>query len=185
VRAYLNTAPRWILWLLYGVPFGAVMSIGTAWDDWSDPLETILFGLVVGLPYGVFATFATEHPRREVLALIGEVPRDELSTVFRAARRGPVPADPELRAASLRLNRHDAARARLGAWTTLPFAVLMIAAAVFKPDGRPVWSVLAVLVLAGVGYQWISSRRLDQRAELLTVDDDRSADRTGSVDERS
>jgi hypothetical protein len=42
-----------------------------------------------------------------------------------------------------------------------------------------------VLVLAGVGYQWTSSRRLDQRAELLTVDDDRSADRTGPVDERS
>jgi peptidoglycan/LPS O-acetylase OafA/YrhL len=88
VRAYLSTAPRWVLWLLYGVPFGAILSIGIVWDDWSDPLETILFGLVAGLLYGVFATFATEHPRRGVRALIDDVPRDEWSTVFRAAGSG-------------------------------------------------------------------------------------------------
>ncbi|ONI73980.1 hypothetical protein BWI15_11355 [Kribbella sp. ALI-6-A] len=185
VRAYLNTAPRWILCLLYGLPFGAIMSIGILWDHWSDPLEIILFGLVAGLLYGALVTFATEKPRREVRALIGEVPRDEWSTVFRAARRGPAPADPELRAAALRLNRHDAAKARLGVWMTLPFVVLMIAAVVFKPDGRPQWSVLAVLAVVGVGYQWMSSRRLDRRAELLTVADDRPADRTGPVGERS
>jgi hypothetical protein len=70
-------------------------------------------------------------------------------------------------------------------WTTVPFVVLMVAAVVFKPDGRPLWSVLAVFVLVGVGHQWTSSRRLDQRAELLAVADDRPADRTGPVDERS
>ena len=73
MRAYLLTAPRWVLCLLYGLPFGAIMTIGILWDNSSGALEVILFGLVVGLLYGVGATIVNEKPRRELRALIGEV----------------------------------------------------------------------------------------------------------------
>jgi hypothetical protein len=174
MRAYLLTAPRWVLCLLYGLPFGAIMSIGILWDNSSGALQVILFGLVVGLLYGAGATFMNEKPRREVGALIGEVPREQFGAVFRAARRGPAPADPEVRAAALRVADHDSSKAILGAVVGIPFAVLMIVA-VFShryDSARPLFMTLAVLLVVLITYQVYKWRHLKRRAALLTPADD-------------
>ncbi|GAA1559203.1 hypothetical protein [Kribbella lupini] len=173
MRAYLHTAPWWILCLLYGLPFGAFMAGGILWDNSSGALEIIVFGLVVGLLYGAGATVVTAKPRRDVLALVGEVPRDQLGAVFRAARRGPVPADPELRAAALRLAVHDADRLRRGLFFGIPWAVLLIAVAVFRrdPPSHPLFVVLAGLMVAAVAYQLYVWRNLKRRVALLKLSD--------------
>ncbi len=170
VRAYLLTAPRWVLCLVYGLPFGAIVSIGTFWDNSSGPLEVTLFGLVVGLLYGAGATFMNEKPRREVRALIGKVPREQFGVVFRAARRGPVPTDPEVRAAASRVADHDSSKALLGAVVGIPFAVLMIVAAVSQryDSERPFLITLAVLLVVAIAYQGYQWRHLKRRVELLT-----------------
>ncbi|GAB2605262.1 hypothetical protein GCM10027269_71690 [Kribbella endophytica] len=117
MRAYLLTAPRWVLCLLYGLPFGAV---------------------------------------------------------FRAARRGPVPADSEVRAAALRVAERDSSKAILGAVIGVPFAVLMIVAVFSHRYGsaRPLFVTLAVLLVVVITYQVYQWRHLKRRVQLLTPADD-------------
>ncbi|MGC4938604.1 hypothetical protein [Kribbella sp. DT2] len=170
MRAYLLTAPRWILCLLYGLPFGAIMTVGILWDNASGALEVILFGLVVGLLYGVGVTIVNEKPRREVRALIGEVPREQISAVFRGARSGRVPADREVRAAALRPADHDSSRALRGAIIGIPFAVLIIAAAISGRNAPrfPLFAASAVLLVVVTAHQCYRWRSLKRRIELLT-----------------
>jgi hypothetical protein len=167
MRAYLNTAPRWILSLVYGLPFGAVMAIGIVADNSSGAGEIVAFGLVAGVVFGICLTFATEKQRREIRAVIGDVPASELGTVFRAARRGPVPADPEIRAAALRLATHEAAQAWIASIVGIPIALLVVAGAVFRRDDIPLLPVLAAIAVAGVAYQWYVLWQLRRQVKLL------------------
>lgn len=171
MRAYLNTAPRWVLWLVYGLPFGAAMAIGIVGDDSSGAAEIVGFGLVAGVGFGVCLTFATDKQRREIREVIGEVPASELGTVYRAARRGPVPADPEIRAAALRLARHELAQARIGSMIGIPIVLLVVAGAVFRSDDIPLLPVLAAVAVAGVAYQWYVLWQLKRQVKLLPTAD--------------
>lgn len=170
MRAYLLTAPRWVLSLLHGLPFGFVLATAILWDRQASAQQIIGLGLVSGLVYGVGVAFAGEKERREARTVIGEVSPDRLRAVCRASRRGPVPADPEVRASSLRLAGHDAAKAQRGLILTIPFGLLLTVAAITKAGESPVFIVLAVLFAVGLGYQLFATRQLKHRAQLLGAD---------------
>ncbi|GAB2615129.1 hypothetical protein [Kribbella endophytica] len=174
MRAYLLTAPRWVLCLVYGLPFGAIITIGILWDNSSGALEVVLFGLIAGLLYGVGGTIVNEKPRREVRALMGEVRRKQFPIVFRAARRGAVPADPDVRAAASRLAAHDSSKAILGVAIGSPLTALMIAAAVTQSDSPrfPLFTGLAALLVVLIAYQGYQWRHLKRRVKLLTPTND-------------
>jgi hypothetical protein len=99
--------------------------------------------------------------------VIGEVPAGELGTVFRAARRWPVPAEPEIRAAALRLARHETAQAWIASIIRIPIAALVVAGAVFRRDDIPLLPVLAAVAVAGVAYQWYVLWQLRRQVKLL------------------
>lgn len=167
MRAYLLTAPRWVLSLLHGLPFGFVLATAILWDRQASAQQIIGLGLVSGLVYGVGVAFAGEKERREVRTVIGDASPDRLRTVCRASRRGPVPADPEVRASSLRLARHDAAKAQRGLILAIPFGLLLTVAAVTKINESPVLILVAALFPVTLAYQVFATRRLKQRVELL------------------
>ncbi|WP_460658558.1 hypothetical protein [Kribbella italica] len=147
------------------------MSVGILSDN--GPLEMIVFGLVGGLLYGVLASAAAAKPRREVQDLLGEISRDQYPTVFRAARRGPVPTDPATRTAARKLAGHDLVQARIGTFIALPFAALMIAATVVGRDPESPWfAVLSALTAAVTAYQVYLWRTFKRRIESLALTDD-------------
>lgn len=172
MRAYLLTAPRWVLCPVYGLPFGLVLATAILWDNAAGALQVIGFGLVIGLLYGVLVTFGSEKERRHVLAVIGDVSPDQLRLVCRASRRGPVPDDLEVRASSSRLAAHDAAKSLRALLLTTPFSLLLAAGVLFRGDESPVFIVLAVLFAVGFGYQLFATRQLKHRARLLGADRD-------------
>jgi hypothetical protein len=172
MRYYLNTAPRWVLCLIYGLPFGAIMAIGILADNSSGALEIIAFGLVAGLVFGAGMTFVTGKQRGEVRTVIGEIPADRVRGVYRAAWTGPVPSEPELHAAALRLARYDSAQAWRGLILPVPFALLFAAAAIFKDENRLPYAGVAIFLLAGIVYQVITTIRLKRRVELLAEADE-------------
>lgn len=167
MRAYLTTAPRWILCLIYGLPFGAIMAIGTLSDDSSGALETIAFGLIAGILFGLCLTVATENQRGQLRALVSNIPASDVPTVFRTTRRGPAPTDPTLRAAALRVALYEAPQVRRAAIISIPFALLIIAGAISLRDDLPQLPALAALSIAGVAYQWYAHRQLTRQLTLL------------------
>jgi hypothetical protein len=167
MRAFLITAPRWILCAVYGLPFGAIWTGGILWDNQAGSIQIIAFGLVGGLLFGVLMMFATEKQRREVRGVIGAVRPEEVSTVCRAVRGGPVPADPEIRAAAWRLASHDSAEAKLRLFVAIPATVLVIAGTTAQADYSPLYFGLSVLSVLTLAWQLYWTRHLKQRVALL------------------
>jgi Flp pilus assembly protein TadB len=92
---------------------------------------------------------------------------EEISTVCRAVRGGPVPADPEIRAAAWRLASHDSAEAKLRLFVAIPATVLVIAGTIAQADYSLLYLGLAVLCVLTLGWLLYWTRHLKQRVALL------------------
>ena len=103
MRTYLADAPRWVLGVVTGVPFGAATGVYTTIDEPTSWTEAIVAGLIVGVIFGAAMAYSLDQRRREVRAAAGELPANKVKVARRAAHRGPVPTDPEIRAAARRI----------------------------------------------------------------------------------
>jgi hypothetical protein len=100
MRDRLNSTPTWalflILWLAWTAVLFAVGIIPTR-----DYLWSLGLGAAVGLLVGAAMTFALKARLRWENRALGDTPKDARSQALRAAVKGPIPTDPELRAAAL------------------------------------------------------------------------------------
>lgn len=107
-------APGWSRWLLSawmglvgGVGIGALFKTdGTSWTACG------VIALVSGILFAVVAWSFEPRWRRERAEIEGGLPRDKLRVARRAAERGPVPADAEIRAAAVRMASRGLTRSR-------------------------------------------------------------------------
>ena len=166
MNAWLLRSQWWVVGLTYGIPAGIVLVLVERFaqdESWS---AAITSGGVLGLLCGGAVGALTTVRLREDA---GGMPPDTYARVDRATRRGPVPADSQVRAAAydLVLTRLTVVRA-----SRTPSAVLMsglaVLAAVRGVTGSPWWWVaagvcVAVLVFAVL----VVPRRLERRVELL------------------
>ena len=65
--------------------------------------EPVVHAVVVGIICGVAVGFSLNRRRREERAVAGDLGKDQLRLARRAAENGPIPDDPEVRAAAHRL----------------------------------------------------------------------------------
>jgi hypothetical protein len=86
MRAYLSKAPRWIVAVVTGLPFGVMMGIYTKIDGPTSWMGAVLGGLVAGVFFGAVMAFSIDKRRRAMRAAVGDLPTGEAKAA-RAAQQ--------------------------------------------------------------------------------------------------
>jgi Flp pilus assembly protein TadB len=171
MRAYLSKAPRWITAPIIGLPFGIMMGIYTKIDGPTSWLGAVLGGLVGGVFFGAVMAFSLDKRRRSMRAAVGDLPTGEAKAARRAADRGPIPTDPEIRAAAVRIATQQQLDLLCPVSRRL-FIVAMVLSLTFSVVGAVTespWYLLYALVPALLlTSQWYLPRRIRRRIKLLS-----------------
>jgi hypothetical protein len=109
------TSLCWVLALIAGVPFGVLMGVSAKLDG--DGWFGAGFMATSGIPFGLAMAWRGRRWRRERGRVEADLPADKLQVARLAASRGPVPADPEIRAAAARIATWLAEVVRRDRWT--------------------------------------------------------------------
>jgi hypothetical protein len=169
MRTYPANLPRWALALATGLPFGTAMGITFKIAGSASWTTAAVGGLIVGVGFGLAIAFAIDKRRREVRAAIGDLPADMSRAARRAADRGPIPADPEIRATALRLANDQLHRFRSVQKPFVVLAVLLLVSSVGQAVTTSAWYLPEVLVsLLLLMGRWYWPKRLRRRIELLS-----------------
>jgi hypothetical protein len=155
--------------LVGGVGIGAFFKTdGTSWT------ASGVIALMTGIVFAVAAWSFEPRWRRERAQIEGGLPRDKLRVARRAAERGPVPADAEIRAAAARIASRGLARSRWQPGPKLIAAmggVMLIGTAGAAADGSP-WAFLYAASGCTMVYTGLfRPRQLRRRIELLSTPD--------------
>jgi Flp pilus assembly protein TadB len=170
MRAYLSKAPRWIMAVSIGLPFGIMMGIYIKIDGPTSWMGAVVGGLVAGVFFGAVMAFSIDKRLRAMRAAVGDLPAGEAKAARRAADRGPIPTDPEIRAAAVRIatQQLDLLRPVL----RRRFIVGMVLLLTFSVVGAVIespWYLLYALVPAlFLTSQWYLPRRIRRRIRLLS-----------------
>jgi MFS family permease len=109
VREHLLRAPWWVHSLMSGVPFGVVMALLERLRDDEPWGAAVSGGVPGGVLFGAVMGPFLQRQAARTLAATGPMAPWIRRAATRAAWRGPVPADPEVRAAALRVVDHQLA----------------------------------------------------------------------------
>ncbi|WP_328333494.1 hypothetical protein OHA70_16710 [Kribbella sp. NBC_00382] len=169
MRVSVEKTPAWVICVVTGVPFGAAMGFISRSDG--DSLRgAAISGAVVGLAFGIAMAFTLRRQLQHLVRAVGpDTSRVDRRAAGRALRRGPVPADPNVRAAAIRLARHQLEL--LGRWrlrSVIIWSLLLAISIVGIFDGSRWRIALVALYLFLLGYQVIRPRMLRSRLEELT-----------------
>jgi hypothetical protein len=167
MRAYLSKPPRWVLGVITGLPFGLTMGIYTKIDgtSWT---EAVVGGLVIGVAFGVAMVFSLDKRLRMVDAAVGDLPTGKSKAAHRAADRGPIPAEQEIRAAALRIATSQLDLLRPQKLFVVAMVLLLISAllgAVVESPWYLLYALVPALLLTG---HWYWPQRIRRRIELLS-----------------
>jgi Flp pilus assembly protein TadB len=170
VRSFRSNRPKWLEALLFGVPFGIAMGL-TAKSDGAGWLGAG-FMATSGIPFGLaMAWWASGWPR-EADQPESDLTTDELQLARRTASRGPVPADPKVQAAAIRIVTHQLAQAMAHRKFMILVGGMMLIATVGAASAGSLWAVLfafsAGTALYSHGYR---PRQLKRRIEMLRTAD--------------
>jgi uncharacterized membrane protein YfcA len=158
-------APRWVLSLWTGLPFGAFMTIFGVLrgDRW---LAALIGGAIGGLIFGaIMGPFAHRMYRRQ-RQVVGTASPEVERAAGKATWRGPVPEAPEVRAVALKLIDHQLGELRRRRTLTLvSFASFSALYVVIALAWSPWWwlaaAFFAVMLAMTVGLPGHLRRRAD------------------------
>jgi hypothetical protein len=169
VRNYLSAAPKWVVALIAGTGFGAGMGIFIR-NDGSSWTETVVSGLILGVAFGIPMAFWFDKEQREMRAVEGDIPTEKLKSAHRAAQSGPIPEDPEVRAAARRIATHQLREyGQIRRPVRIGLALLMLAASVIGSVFGSPWNLLfAVAPVFMLVSDLYLPRRTRRRIELLS-----------------
>jgi hypothetical protein len=99
-------APWWVFGAMTGLPLAltAGVLVGLRYGDL---LFAVLCGLLAGLVTGLVTGIVAAKTNERIRAAVGPIPPEHVAAVMRAAHRGPVPQDPAVREAALRMAVHQ------------------------------------------------------------------------------
>lgn len=166
---------RFVVWALFlAVTWGALITLESRDEIESNVLSAIFFGAATA---GLFTATSQATHRRALEALSGldEARRFE---AIDAIAHGVVPADPDVRAAAIRLGRvslrnksaEQLKRAEIWTWITfgLLFVVAVAAAVTNFNSDRLFYAVLALLSAVVIPVSLRTSRRVRRNIALLS-----------------
>jgi hypothetical protein len=168
VRTWLLDLPRWKRAVVLGVTFGALMTLYIVLTQDVSWVGAAMGGVVGGALFGLVASrtmFPQESELREVVAGARAAGRRQVS---RATWRGPVPGDPDVRAAAAAVIAYQLPiLERQRRWAPIFFLVMAVVAAALALTKSPwYWAAVAFFV-AMLIVQLVLPGHLRRRAELL------------------
>lgn len=179
-QARLIHSPWWVLSLVLGSMFGTAMTLYSVVAESGGVASSAVGGLVSGVIFGAVMGPVTARQAHRQRSAIGDIAPHQISALLRASWRGPVPVDPELRAAALRAATHQLdATLRQRTFGTVLFAALTVASIVFVADS-PWWLLATGIFLALLAGQWLTPRTIRHRIKLLTPSGDEIVHRDDS-----
>jgi hypothetical protein len=168
MREKLQDAPWWVWSLIEGVFFGSFMAVyfhAQGSGGWSG---AIVGGLISGAAFGaVMGPFAARQ-RRTTLAAAGSLPARDLPVAGRAAMRGPVPHDPDVRQAAERLATQQLNEFSRFRWLGLSvFAAFTLLSTFLALTSSPSWWAATALFAVFEGLYLLLPLHLRRRVALL------------------
>ena len=145
-------APWWVLSLYTGPAFGLLLGLYSALTG-ADALTAGVTGVLGALLFGLVMGPLAARLNRRSRPVVEAIPPGHEREVVRAAARGPAPADPQLRAAALRLATHQLEGALRFRWPVTAGLVLFTLAEAAAALAYTPWlwigaaTFLAILVL--------------------------------------
>lgn len=144
----------WSRTLLYGVPFGVLMGLFAAHRHGYDAIDGLITGTFSGILFGLLMSVVTHRQQvareQRTAAVTGGLTAENRTLAMRASRRGPVPADPAIRAAAAGLTRDQLEQSITQRSKNLAiFGVLGLLELVMALTSSP-WYWLAVLMFAAL-----------------------------------
>jgi hypothetical protein len=160
-----------VLALVAGLPFGGAMALYRGLIDGDGWRHALVGGGIAGLVFGGLMGPVLYRQNRRLRQVIGELSVRDIRRVGRAAWRGPVPADPEIRSAAYRLAVHRLSQNRdLRVLGVVVLAGWLLVCVILALTQTP-WFWLEVLLVAAIlGAYLAQQRRLERRAALLAPD---------------
>jgi hypothetical protein len=166
----------WLTGILAGLLYGVLFALAAHYlvsEDWT---AAVIAGAVTGPLFGLVMAIVQRRTDRLFSSLPGDLTRKQRQAATRASRRGPVPADPAIRAAALdlahrQLERYQTRWMRV-ALVAVPIFLVLSAVASRLDDDHQWWSGLVQLAGAALfGFMAFEPRRLRRRVAALSVAD--------------
>jgi hypothetical protein len=101
MRTFPFELPAWRLATMVGLPAGLLMTVGDRYVSQGSWTEALVSGAVVAVLLGGILLLGANRQRGLIRAAAGDLDQPALAAASRAAVRGPVPTDPQVRAAAL------------------------------------------------------------------------------------
>ncbi|MGC4939648.1 hypothetical protein [Kribbella sp. DT2] len=169
MRTFL-TAPAWALALLTGLPVAVVITLLVALSGDSVTFALTL-GAVVGLLFGLVIATGAVRQRRTLRPIFDQLPSADFDLARTAARRGPIPTQPAIRAKAVELidlRLHHLRRVRT--LMTVVYGTALAISLITVILGHWWYIPLAVLLASALALHWLAPHRLTQRRDLLAGD---------------
>jgi hypothetical protein len=168
VRTWLLDQPRWKRAVVLGTTFGAFMTLYVGLIKDVSWVGAALEGAVAGALFGPVASW-TMFPREAVLrAVVAGARTGSRRQVSRAAWRGPVPSDPDVRAAASAVIAYQLPiLERQRRWAPFFYLFMIFVAGALALTGSPWYWAAAAFFGAVLVVQLVLPGHLRRRAELL------------------
>jgi hypothetical protein len=167
MREWLTAQPRWVLSLVMGLSFAVLMTLqgplrGNSWG------EAALTGVISGALFGpLMGPYLHRLYRRQTDA-VGALDPGTQRAAARAIRRGPVPMDPQVRAAAVRVIDYQLAEMRRRRWlSVVGFVLFMVLSTTLAITQSPWWWLAVAFWVAMAGMALVLPRRLQRRRAQL------------------
>ena len=173
-RLYLIKAPARRAALIVGVIggsfFGIMMGLVYAFQNHDGTSAAAIAGLFTGATFGTFMGWRGTKQRQNMRAKVGAMSPEKYLAALDAARKGPIPTDPEIREAArhiVAIRLQTVAKAPKTAIALFGFFVLLSAYQALTSD--PIYW-LGVPFFAGLGlFTYKQSMTTRHRAELFGI----------------
>lgn len=169
LRAYLQTAPWWVVGTVQGTVFGLLFGLTSTWHhrSWVGVVVTVV---VSGAVFGLVMGLVLRRRRRCRPYPVAELDLAGRRDAERAAVRGPVPTDPAARRDAAALTRHQLAlMARGRTFALVVFTVFLILGVLMAvTTGQWMYWLFAALFGGLLAQVVLRPRRLQRRLVMLT-----------------
>ena len=160
-------APTWVLSVVLGTYFGLFMTIFGLVEQHGN-VGSDVGGVIAGVLFGAFMGPYTARQRAQQVEVAGSLAPEIEQAARRAVLRGPIPNDPETRAAATRFAHHHLEE--FEKWRAVNVAVslvLLAGSAVLATTDSPWLWFLPGLLIVVMGRQLWRHRRLTSRIKAL------------------
>jgi hypothetical protein len=167
MRERLLHAPAWVLGLVDGTLFALVWILLTRFgggDSWS---TAVVYGVVAGVVFGALMSRVQHRQQQGLREVAARSPEGLSRRVRRAASRGPVPEDPQIREAARGLARAQLGRYEQQRWASPFFVLVALLSALLAVTDTAWWWLAAVVWIGAAVWHPYARDRLRRRVALL------------------